>query len=178
MLLYLLPPIILPSSAHPPTKTLIILAFHLKTLRQPFVVYRSSTLIIAHRTRVINPQLASRRSYQLRSGFNHAPPQPSHHSSLSVDPPVEPPLLPSSSLVGPLPCSSSTQPHINTNIHPSKQTPFCVHNFHCTFTELTNSSFFTHHHTASLWGNPTQSRSHPPCKPHHLHPQYSLHAHS
>ena len=63
------------------------------------------------------------------------------------------------------------------NIHTSKQTSFCIHNFHGTFTALTNSSFFTHRHTASLWGYPTQSRSHPPCKPPHLHPQYSLHAH-
>ena len=97
-----------------------------------------------------------------------APPQPSHHSPLSVDPS----LLPSSSLVSPLPCSSSTLPHVNTNIHSSKQTPSCIHNFHCTFTELTNSSFFTHRHTAYLWGCPTQSRSHPPCNTPHLHPQH------
>ena len=117
--------------------------------------------------------VATQCSYQLHSGFNHAPSQPSHHSTLSIDPS----LLPFSSLVGPLPCSSSNLPHINTNIHPSKQTPSCIHNFHCTFTELTNSSFFTHRPTASLWGYPSQFRSHPPCKPPHLHPQYSLHAH-
>ena len=46
-----------------------------------------------------------------------------------------------------MPCSSSTLPHINTNIHPSKQTPSCIHNFYCTLTALTNSSFFT---TATL----------------------------
>ena len=86
-------------------------------------------------------------------------------------------LLSSSSLVGPLPCSSSTLPHINTNIHPSKQTPSCIHNFHCMFRALNNSSYFTHRYTTSLWGYPTQSRSHPPCKPPHLHPQHSLHAH-
>ena len=60
---------------------------------------------------------------------------------------------------GPLPCSFSTIPHINTNIHPSKQTPSCIHNFHCTFTTLTNSSFITHRHTAYLWGYPTKSMS-------------------
>ena len=60
--------------------------------------------------------------------------------------------LPVRSIVSPLPCSSSTLPHINTNIYPSKQTPFCIHNFHCTFTSLANSSFFTHRHTATLWG--------------------------
>ena len=92
------------------------------------------------------PQLATQRSYQLYSGFNHFPPQPSHHSPLSIDPS----LFPFSSRVGPLPCSSSTLPHIYTNIHPFKQTPSCINNFHCTFTELTNSSFFTHRHTASL----------------------------
>ena len=70
-----------------------------------------------------------------------------------------------------------TLPHINTNIHPSKQTPSSIHNFHCTFTALTNSSFFTHSHSASLWGYPTQSRSQPPCEPSYLHPQCSLHAH-
>ena len=115
------------------------------------------------------PQLATRRSYQLHFWLNHGSPQPSHHSPLSIDPP----LLSSSSLS----CSSSTQPHINTNIHPSNQTPSCIHNFHCTFTSPTNLSFFNNRHTASLWGYPTQPMSHPPFKPSHLHPQHSLHAH-
>ena len=59
-----------------------------------------------------NPQvgkLATRCPYQ-PLGFNHASPQPSHHSPLSVDPS----LLPSRSLVGSLPRSSSTLHHINT----------------------------------------------------------------
>ena len=46
-----------------------------------------------------------------------------------------------------------------------------------TLTALTNSSFFTHRYTASLWGHPTQPRCHLPLKPPHLHPQYPLHAH-
>ena len=123
----------LPSSAHHPTKTSIILTFHLTTIWQPFVGYRTPAFIIPHRTRVVNPQVAARRSYQLHFWFNHAPTQPSHHSPLSV----HQPLLTSRSLVGPLPCSSSTLPHINTNIPSSKQTPSCIHNFHCTSTELT-----------------------------------------
>ena len=121
-----------------PTKTFIILAFHLATIWQPFVVYLCCLSFTGPHYRssytCSQPQLAIQRSNQLHSGFNHAPLQPSHHSPLSIDPS----LLPSSSLVGPLPCSSSTLPHINTNIHPSKQTPSCIHNFHCTFTELTN----------------------------------------
>ena len=131
----------------------------------------------------IGPYSSSYTCSQLATGYTAllstalwvqpCPPQPSHHFPLSVDPP----LLPSRSLVGPLPCSSSTLPHINTNIHPSKHTPSCIHNVYCTFTAPTNSSFFTHLHTASLWGYPTQSRAHPPCKPPHLHSQHSLHAH-
>ena len=155
-------------NGHPPLHLVVLVFFFL----QPFV-YRSPALIIAHRTRVVNPQLATRRTLLTAFRFNHAPPQPAHHCPLSV----YPPLLSSSSLVGPLPCSSSTLPHINTNIHPSKQTPSCIHHVHCTFTAFSNSSFFIHCHPASLWGYPTQSRSHSPFKPPHLHPQYSFHAH-
>ena len=66
-------------------------------------------------------------------------------------------------------CLARPHPYL-TSTHPSKETPSCIHNLHCTFTALTNSSFNTHRHTASLWGYPTQFRSHPPCKPPHLHP--------
>ena len=97
----------------------------------------------------------------------------SHHSPLSADPS----LLPSRLHVSPVPCLSLTLPHINTSIHPSKQTPSCIHNFHRTLTVLTNSSFFTHHYTASLWGHSTQPRSYPPLKSLHLRPQYPLLAH-
>ena len=151
-------------NGHPP--------LHLVVFLQPFV-YHSPALIIAHHTRVVNPQLATLRILLTALRFNHAPPQPAHHCPLSV----YPPLLSSSSHVGPLPCSSSTLPHINTNIHPSKQTPSCIQYIHCMLTAFSNSSFFIHRHSASLWGYPTQSRSQPPCKPPHLHPQYSLHAH-
>ena len=101
---------------------------------------------------VVNSQLATRRTLLTALRFNHAPPQPAHQSSLSV----YPPLLSSSSLVGPLPCSFSNLPQINTNIHPSKQTRSCMHHIHCTFTAFSNS-LFIHRHPASLWGYPTQS---------------------
>ena len=122
----------------------------------PAVDYNLSftpALIIAHRplssfagpyhrsrTRVDNPQLATRRTLLIALQFNHAPPQPAHHSPLSV----YPPLHSSSSLVGLLPCSFSSLPRINTNIHPSKQTPSCIHDIHCTFTHSpTHLSLFT-----------------------------------
>ena len=117
--------------------------------------------------------LATRCPYQLHFGFNHASPEPSHHSPLSVDPS----LLPSRSHVDQLPCSSSNLSHINTNIHSSKQTPSCIHNFHGTLTVLTNSSFFTHCYTAFLWEHPIQPRSHASRKPPHLYPQFPLYAH-
>ena len=98
--------------------------------------------------------------------FNHAPPQPSHHSPLSFDPF----LFPALSHVSPLLCSSSTLPHLDTNIHPSKQTSSCLYNFHSTLTARTYSSFFSHRYTPSLCGYPTQPRSHLPLKPPHLHP--------
>ena len=134
LLLYLLVPTYTTFIRAPSYQNFHYFSISFENPRQPLVVYRSPALIITHRTRVVNPQLAARCSYQLHFGFNHAPPKPSHHSHLSVDPP----LLPSRSLVGPLPCSFSTLPHINTNIHPSKQTPSCIHNFYCTFTALTN----------------------------------------
>ena len=97
------------------------------------VVYRSTALIIAHRTRVINPATGCTALSSTSLWVQPCPPQPSHHSPLYVDPP----LLPSSSLVGPQPFSSPTLPHINTNIHPSTQTATRIHNFHCTLTALT-----------------------------------------
>ena len=75
-------------------------------------------------------------------------------------------------LARPQPYLTSTQAYLHLN-----KLPPAYQNFHCTFTALTNSSFFTQRHTASLRGYPTQSRSHPPCKPPRLHPQHSLHAH-
>ena len=83
-------------NGHPPLQLVV---FDFCCFLQPFV-YRSSALIIAHRTSVVNPQLATRRTLITALRFNHAPPQPALHYPLSV----YPPLLFSSSLVGPLPC--------------------------------------------------------------------------
>ena len=109
------------TSAHPPTKTFIILAFHLTTFDNPllFIVHRPLLSLIVHVQSTRNWLHGALINYTL--GSTMPPSQPSHHSPLSVDPP----LLPSSSLIGPLPCSSSTLPHINkqTYIHLNKLPP-------------------------------------------------------
>ena len=83
---------------------------------QPFVVYRSPALIIAHRTRVVNPQLTTRRSHQLHFGFTHA-----HHNllimllSLSTHLSSLPVRSSADCLARPQPYLTSTQTYIHLN---------------------------------------------------------------
>ena len=90
LLLYLLVPTYTTFIREPSYQNFHYSNFHFTTLRSPFVVYRSPALIIAHRTHVVNPQLATWRSYQLHSGFNHAP--LTTFSSFFVCRPTSPPF--------------------------------------------------------------------------------------